>query len=547
MWQKVWQDKRIVGGLLVLLILLVAVPLTLQQSQKPQDIRQHAASGPVCGQAPTDTMLLIDKSNSMNDPTSSTDSTTKFTRAKQAAVSFAQLIQQKNASLPADKQQRVGVVSFANASTPKGVTQINSPLTSDMNSVISAINAIQPGNDLNGHTCLQCGINQTDNEFQAHGRAGVQKVGIIMTDGVANWTETSTTEDKTAGEQSATQAINTSYNTYHTEFFTIGLGADVNQTYLQNIAAKTGAQYYFSPDANKLSAIYSQISDILGKGVIKGKVFNDKNNNNTFDSNEPGLSGWKIDLKDAQGVQKQASTSASDGSYLFQAVCDGTYQVTETVQSGWSQTTPTNPSYFTPLISNGNTVANLNFGNYRPEDTKVSLTLFMHGIGHSGDNANPHTYTLSNQDPLHTSRPATVQVFNEDNTLVANKSGTVQYNKENGNFTGNVDLGTRLPSGPYTVKIKSDRYLYRQLPGIVKLVTDQENSFQTDLVTGDVNQDNVLNILDYNLIIGCYSDFQAAVACNPTLQNDTDLTDDGHVNQYDYNLFLRDLSVQNGD
>ena len=67
------------------------------------------------------------------------------------------------------------------------------------------------------------------------------------------------------------------------------------------------------------------------------------------------------------------------------------------------------------------------------------------------------------------------------------------------------------------------------------------------LVTGDIKIDNALNILDYNILIGCYSDFAPAVSCTADLKEEADLTDDGQVNQFDYNLFLRDLSVQNGD
>jgi hypothetical protein len=48
------------------------------------------------------------------------------------------------------------------------------------------------------------------------------------------------------------------------------------------------------------------------------------------------------------------------------------------------------------------------------------------------------------------------------------------------------------------------------------------------------------------LLIGCYSDFSPAKSCTSANKLLTDLNDDGNVNQTDYNLFLREISVQNG-
>ena len=67
------------------------------------------------------------------------------------------------------------------------------------------------------------------------------------------------------------------------------------------------------------------------------------------------------------------------------------------------------------------------------------------------------------------------------------------------------------------------------------------------LITGDVNNDNLLSILDYNQILDCFSELTPARNCAETTKKQmTDVTDDGSVNQFDYNLFLRELSVQSG-
>ena len=67
------------------------------------------------------------------------------------------------------------------------------------------------------------------------------------------------------------------------------------------------------------------------------------------------------------------------------------------------------------------------------------------------------------------------------------------------------------------------------------------------MVTGDANLDNKLSILDYNILLDCYSDLLAAKNCSDQRKLQlSDFTDDGKVNEFDYNLFLRELSTQGG-
>lgn len=180
--------------------------------------------------------------------------------------------------------------------------------------------------------------------------------------------------------------------------------------------------------------------------------------------------------------------------------------------------------------------------------TTFSITTFMHGLGNSGDNANPTQHSLSNKNPLRKVRDVEVSVYNANDQLVLKKSGTVSYFSSVGNFQGTVDMGTTLASGVYTIKVKSPFYLNRRISGIHTITAGTSNTLPAvTLVTGDTNNDNALNILDYNMIVGCYSDFGPPISCTASQKLATDLTDDGNVNQFDYNLFLRDLSVQNGD
>lgn len=189
-----------------------------------------------------------------------------------------------------------------------------------------------------------------------------------------------------------------------------------------------------------------------------------------------------------------------------------------------------------------------------PSATKLNFTVFMHGIGNSGDNVSPNLFSLSNKNPLHKTRSAKVEILNTSNVLVGTFNGNILYDNTSGNFKGIVDLGTNFTgSGSYTVKITSPTHLRKIVPGPIQTITiGQVNTMpNVSLIAGDITgqnlvQDNALNILDYNMLIGCYSDLAPATSCTAANKLLADLNDDGNVNQFDYNLFLREITVQNG-
>ncbi len=181
-----------------------------------------------------------------------------------------------------------------------------------------------------------------------------------------------------------------------------------------------------------------------------------------------------------------------------------------------------------------------------PGDTTINLTLGLQGVGTSGDSANPHSG--GNTNPLHQQRNITVSIFDTHNQQVTTQHGTVSYNDATGKFTGNVDLGSQFITGVYTVKVQSPQYLRALVPGIPTITAGRTNVLPaTTLVVGDINEDNQINILDYNTLMGCYSDLLPATSCTSANNTLSDLNDDGAINQFDYNLFLRELSNVSGN
>lgn len=193
-----------------------------------------------------------------------------------------------------------------------------------------------------------------------------------------------------------------------------------------------------------------------------------------------------------------------------------------------------------PTLSSGPTPTT------QPGATQLGLTLFLHGIGRGGDNVSPGTF--GNMNPLHPQHTATLELFDASNQSLGIKQGTLTFNNTEGSFKGTIDAGM-LQSGVYTARVNVPFYLRKLYPGIVSITGGSLNQLPAlSLVAGDSNNDNSLSILDYNIILDCYSDLSAPRNCTDAQKMlSADLTDDGAVNQFDYNLFLRELSVQGGD
>jgi len=185
-----------------------------------------------------------------------------------------------------------------------------------------------------------------------------------------------------------------------------------------------------------------------------------------------------------------------------------------------------------------------------PAATTFNITAYLHGIGNSGDNSNPNDYRLSNKSPQHLEREATLYIYDNQNQLVSTGSGKITYDPDpnSGNYKGLISVNSTLTPGQYIFKAQTSSHLRRQIPGIQTISPNQENTLPAiTFIAGDINNDNILNILDYNILIGCYSDLLPPKSCTETNKTLADLNDDGFVNQVDYNLFLREISTQIGN
>jgi uncharacterized repeat protein (TIGR01451 family) len=126
-------------------------------------------------------------------------------------------------------------------------------------------------------------------------------------------------------------------------------------------------------------------------GSVSGRKFEDKNGNSEWDSNEPGLGAWIINLKGQDGeVVKSATTSsrpADLGSYSINDIFPGTYTLEEApyLYAGWTQTYPAGNIY-TVMVSKTGVVTvtksdqtdvpstNADFGNKFTQSSVLEIT-----------------------------------------------------------------------------------------------------------------------------------------------------------------------------
>ncbi len=133
-------------------------------------------------------------------------------------------------------------------------------------------------------------------------------------------------------------------------------------------AGPTGAPLDPNP-ANDKSCVTSAVG---WPGALCGVKWRDDDGDGVHDSGEPGLSGWTIEVRDANGNLVATATTGKGGRYCIKKLPPGTYTVSEVPKPGWIQTAPqpVPPGTHTVTVGSGQTVTGINFGN-RPRKIGV--------------------------------------------------------------------------------------------------------------------------------------------------------------------------------
>ncbi len=302
----------------------------------------------VCSTTPVDVVLVIDRSSSMYG--------SKLQKAKDSAKNFVDMLRLNN------PKNRVGIATYATSST------IENYLTSDFNKAIKSINDIST-NSQGSKTCVECGIFKGKYILNRSGNNDVDKVIILLTDGIANVTQES--QPNVVGQKEAENAALNEVKNSSAIYYTIGLGKDADETFLKDIVKKsrekTGkGKYYPNKDitVGTLTNIYKNITeDIFSPNSISGFVFEDKINFGSFDEGQDTkLPGWPVKLKDKTNTTStKTTTTDSNGNFNFEKICDGDYELTQTARVGYAQTVPSSGGY--NLKMKGKSMSGYIFGN----------------------------------------------------------------------------------------------------------------------------------------------------------------------------------------
>jgi len=124
-----------------------------------------------------------------------------------------------------------------------------------------------------------------------------------------------------------------------------------------------------------------------------GYKWHDLNRDGVWDASEPGMNGWRIELRDAQGNLLQYTTTSDFGGkagyYSFSSLPPGSYIVNEVCQPAWFQSYPEAPSgacgkgVHRVTLVGGQVDTGNNFGNFQAEVPEAS-TLILVASGLAG-------------------------------------------------------------------------------------------------------------------------------------------------------------------
>lgn len=194
-----------------------------------------------------------------------------------------------------------------------------------------------------------------------------------------------------------------------------------------------------------------------------------------------------------------------------------------------------------------------------PSVAGILMYLNLHGIGRAGDSVSPQNSAGSNKNPKDTSRLVELWVYNKDEASVRFFKQVMATYDPAGYYFISTRLGD-IQDGDYIIKVKVPGFLQKRLPGIFTADTGiYKGTPAIDLIAGDVNDDNSLNILDYSILMDCgYGDLDPLPLTNPQSSYNksacqahnvrfVDLNNDGILNTKDFNLFLREFSIRTGD
>ena len=123
--------------------------------------------------------------------------------------------------------------------------------------------------------------------------------------------------------------------------------------------------------AASTSTAITQTVTSLPTATLDGEVFDDVNDSGSFNTNDPGLSGWTVNLLDSSNQVVQTASTNTNGDFSFSGVGPGSYTISDVLQTGYVQTAPASGS-LSIIASGGAKFSGENFGVFKAVSLAVT-------------------------------------------------------------------------------------------------------------------------------------------------------------------------------
>ncbi len=134
-----------------------------------------------------------------------------------------------------------------------------------------------------------------------------------------------------------------------------------------------------------------------------------------------------------------------------------------------------------------------------------------------------------------------VELLDKNNKDIRDITMNIVYNPTTGEFNDIIPLGSNIPAGTYKIKVRTNNSLWKDAGNITLTPGQKANLPSINLVSGDLNQDNRLDLSDYTAIISCITN----KSC--TAGSIADLNQDGKFDEEDLNILYSNFKTRQGD
>lgn len=237
---------------------------------------------------------------------------------------------------------------------------------------------------------------------------------------------------------------------------------------------------------------------------------------------------------DCQNICKQNGYTSGTGTFPHCSCSTGGGGVNPTATT--APTSRPNPTATTaPGQPTATTAPGQPTATTAPGTTTLVFYLTLDGVG-------SNTSFGQNNNPIPDTRTVNVRIFDMNDNNIREASGTLNYDRSIASFKGSISLDN-VPTGAYNIKAKFDNTLWKRIGARVS--AGQANNLPSvKLIVGDLNQDNVLDLMDYNILISCYG---SKSCVPPGEKTKADLNMDGKVDEKDLNILYAEFSTRSGD